>query len=273
MHKRRIYWHLRENQPLSNEVKHRPGIRITHIASAAPLYKMVRRHILQSIAEGEWKPGERLPPESALAERFGVAISTVRAGVGELTAAGVLNRRQGKGTYVARHDARAQHFRFSNIYNSKQQKISSTRTKVTMRKVRADRETIKLLGLGAEKTPYVHRVSSISKINDMPIGLMELILPVALFPTLRLQDIEPMGENLYSVYERVCGVTVLRMEERVSARTADAAIAKTLKVRIGHPVMRVERIAYTFNNVPAEIRRRTYEGLEHHYLFTHEKLD
>ncbi len=101
---------------------------------------------------------------------------------------------------------------------------------------------------------------------------MELILPITLFPKLRLQDIELMGENLYSVYQRACGVTVLRMEERVSARTADAAIPKALKVHIGHPVLRVERIAYTFNNVPVEIRRRTYEGLEYHYLFTHDEL-
>ncbi len=108
-------------------------VRINGHYADAPLYKEVRRHILQSLAEGEWKPGERLPTESALAERFGVAISTVRAGVGELTAAGVLIRRQGKGTFVARHDPHSQHFRFSNIYDSKQQKASTTREIVSMR--------------------------------------------------------------------------------------------------------------------------------------------
>lgn len=258
---------------MNKNVKQRPEIKATPISSNGPLYKEVRRNILQSLAEGEWKPGDRLPTEPELAERFGVAISTVRAGVGELTAAGVLNRRQGKGTFVARHDPRTQHFRFSNIYDSRQRKISSTREIVAMRKVRADRQTIKLLALDADAAPYVHRVSAISRTETATIGVMELILPVVLFPTLRLQDIEPTGENLYSVYQRVCGVTVLRMEERVSARTADAAIAKTLKVRAGHPVMLVERIAYTFNNVPIEIRRRTYEGMEHHYFFTHDELD
>lgn len=265
--------YVREDQPPNDNVNDRPRIRITHMFSDAPLYKEVRRRILQCLAEGEWKPGERLPTESALAERFGVAISTVRAGVGELTAAGVLIRRQGKGTFVARHDPHSQHFRFSNIYNSKRQKVSTTREIVSMRKVRADRKTIELLALDTNAAPYVHRVSCISRIDAIPVGVMELILPVALFPTLRQQHIEPTGENLYSVYQRVCGVTVLRMEERVSARTAGAQLAKTLKVRAAHPVLQVERIAYTFNNMPVEIRRRTYEGLEHHYLFTHDELD
>ncbi|MEO8441568.1 MAG: GntR family transcriptional regulator [Betaproteobacteria bacterium] len=254
-------------------MKHPQRISIAHMSPDAPLYKEVRRHILQCLAEGEWKPGERLPTESALAERFGVAISTVRAGVGELTAAGVLIRRQGKGTFVSRHDPHSQGFRFSNIYNSKKQKVSTTREIVSMRKVRADRETIALLALDGSSSSRVHRVNFISRIDAKPVGIMELILPVALFPQLRQRDIEAMGDNLYSVYQRTFGVTVLRMEERVSARTANAAIAKTLNVCIGHPVLKVERIAYTFKNVPVEIRRRTYEGLEQHYLFTHEALD
>lgn len=262
-----------KNRQWNEHVNDRTGIRLNPISSDAPLYKEVRRRILQCLAEGIWKPGERLPTESALAERFGVAISTVRAGVGELTAAGVLIRRQGKGTFVSQHDPHTQHFRFSNIYNSRKEKVSTRREILSMRKVRADRETMELLQLDPEDKPRVHRVACVSRNGATPVGVMELILPAALFPTLRQRDIEPTGENLYSVYQRVCGVTVLRMEERVSARTANAQIAKTLKVRTGHPVLLVERIAYTFNNMPVEIRRRTYEGLEHHYLFTHDELD
>jgi GntR family transcriptional regulator len=254
-------------------VNDRTGIKLSAMGTDAPLYREVKRRILQCLAEGEWKPGERLPTEPALAERFGVAISTVRAGVGELTAAGVLIRRQGKGTYVARHDPHSQHFRFSNIYNSRREKVSTTREIVSMRKVRADRETAELLQLNLRNAPQVYRVACISRSDKAAVGVMEIILPAALFPTLRQRDLEPTGENLYSVYQRACGVTVLRMEERVSARTADAQTARTLRLRAGHPLLQVERIAYTYNNVPVEIRRRIYEGLQHHYLFTHDELD
>jgi GntR family transcriptional regulator len=250
----------------------RRTIRLNSMGTDSPLYREVRRCILQCVAEGEWKPGERLPPESDLAKRFGVAVSTLRAGVSELATAGVLIRRQGKGTFVALHDPHTQHFRFSNIYNAKHKKISTRRNVLSMRKVRADRGTIELLRLGQADSPLVHCVTCTLHSDTTVVGIMEIMLPVSLFSKLKQHDFEPTSENLYSVYQRVYGVTVLRMEERVSARTASTDTAKILNLCPGHPLLQVERIAYTFNNTPVEVRRRTYEGLQHHYLFTHEEL-
>ncbi|MCW5574605.1 MAG: GntR family transcriptional regulator [Burkholderiales bacterium] len=247
-------------------------IRLNSMKLDAPLYREVRRRILQCVAEGEWKPGERLPAESELADRFGVAISTLRAGVRELTAAGVLIRRQGKGTFVAQHDPHSQHFRFSNIYGWERGKISTRREILSMRKVRADRGTMELLRLGEASSPLVHHVVCTLHGVDAVVGIMEIMLPVSLFPKLKPKDLESTTENIYSVYQRACGVTVLRMEERVSARTADADTASILRLRRGHPLLQVERVAYTFNNTPVEVRRRTYEGQQHYYLFTHEEL-
>src|SRR4051812_12410466 len=58
--------------------------------SALPLYKQIESDILQCLASGEWKPGDQLPTEPELAKRFGVAIYTVRAGIGSLVTAGIL---------------------------------------------------------------------------------------------------------------------------------------------------------------------------------------
>src|SRR5690242_4543946 len=74
--------------------------------SNAPLYKEVEREILQCLARGEWKPGDRLPSEAELAERLGVAVFTLRSGIQKLVDSGVLLRRQGKGTFVALHRTR-----------------------------------------------------------------------------------------------------------------------------------------------------------------------
>jgi DNA-binding GntR family transcriptional regulator len=61
-----------------------------------PLYLGVKRRILERLAAGEWKPGDRLPTEPELAARFGVAISTVRAGLADLSSAGIVVKRQGE---------------------------------------------------------------------------------------------------------------------------------------------------------------------------------
>lgn len=242
------------------------------ITTDAPLYKEVRRTLLQCLAKGEWKPGDRLPAEPDLAARFGVAIPTVRAGVSYLVAAGILIRRQGKGTFVARHDSTAQEFRFSNIVNAREQNISTMRTQVSFRKVRPDADTARRLALTAPGRS-VFRIEAVLEAEGAPVGLMELTLPLPLFERLSKADLEQSADNLYSVYQRVCGVTVLRMEERVFARTAEEATAKALRVPLDHPIMVVDRTAYTFDDIPVEIRRRCFEGLKHQYVFTQKRLD
>ncbi|KEF30127.1 Lactate-responsive regulator LldR in Enterobacteria, GntR family [Marinobacter nitratireducens] len=52
------------------------------------------------ILEGTLQPGERLPPERALAEQFGVSRPSLREAVQKLAARGLLNSRQGGGNYV-----------------------------------------------------------------------------------------------------------------------------------------------------------------------------
>ena len=239
----------------------------------APLYKEVRRTLLQCLAKGEWKPGDQLPPEPDLAERFGVAIPTIRAGVSDLVAAGILIRRQGKGTFVARHDSQLQEFRFSNILNNRHENISTNRTKVSMRKIKADPETAQILQLGFGDSRLVYRINSLLEAEGKPVALMELILPLPLFSKLKKSDLEQSKDNLYSVYQRVCGITVLRMEERVYARMAGKDAEKMLKVGPNYPIIVVDRLAFTFDDRPVEIRRRSFEGLGHYYLFTHNRFD
>jgi len=66
-----------------------------------PLYERVRQAIVASIDDGTYSPGERLPSESRLAEDLGVNRLTVRRAIEELARAGVVESRQGSGTFVS----------------------------------------------------------------------------------------------------------------------------------------------------------------------------
>lgn len=250
-----------------------PRQTINESLPGTPLYKEVRRHILERLTKGDWKPGERIPPETELAKRLCVGISTVRAGIRDLTAAGLLIRRQGKGTFVTQHDFQSQQFRFSNIYNDKREKILTSREILSMRRVRAGRDIERVLQLKNRNTTHVYAVNALLKIADRPIALMELLLPVWLFPRLVVEDLRQTQENLYSVYQRMHEVTVVRMDEQVSAKGAEPEFACLVGACEGEPVLHVERVAYTFNNVPAEVRSRTYKASGYHYLFSHKALE
>src|SRR3954449_5070932 len=69
-----------------------------------PLYRQVRDTLVRRIADGVWRPGQLLPSEPELAVDLGVSQGTVRKALDEMAAENLVIRRQGRGTFVARHD-------------------------------------------------------------------------------------------------------------------------------------------------------------------------
>ncbi|MBQ1764323.1 MAG: GntR family transcriptional regulator, partial [Aquincola sp.] len=69
-------------------------------AAGAPLYRVVKRSLLQAIEAGRYPAGGALPSEAELSAALGVSIGTLRHAVDELVAEHILVRRQGRGTYV-----------------------------------------------------------------------------------------------------------------------------------------------------------------------------
>ena len=70
---------------------------------------------------------------------------------------------------------------------------------------------------------------------------------------------------MYALFETEFGVRMVRAEEKIRAVAADAEAASLLQVPIGEPLLSVERIAYTYNDVPMELRRGLYRTDTHHY--------
>lgn len=77
-----------------------------------PLYQRLRDEIAARIAAGDWLPGELIPTEAELTQRYGVATGTVRKAVDTLVNEGLLQRRQGRGTFVRRPSFDSSFMRF-----------------------------------------------------------------------------------------------------------------------------------------------------------------
>lgn len=63
--------------------------------------RRIREEIASAIRSGEWRPGDRVPTEQELAQRYGCARATVSKALAELAAAGLVERRRKAGTFVA----------------------------------------------------------------------------------------------------------------------------------------------------------------------------
>lgn len=71
-------------------------------AKRTPLYRQVERRIEDLLLRGRYKAGDRIPPEAELVGLLGVSRVTVRSGLARLVGRGVLERRQGSGTFLVR---------------------------------------------------------------------------------------------------------------------------------------------------------------------------
>ena len=76
-----------------------------------PKYEMIRQHLSEAIASGQYQSGQRLPSESQLVKTFSASRPTVNRALRELQLTGLIERRAGSGSYV-RTDAAARGYTF-----------------------------------------------------------------------------------------------------------------------------------------------------------------
>ncbi|NIC40656.1 GntR family transcriptional regulator [Aquabacterium sp. A08] len=232
----------------------------------SPLYQQIKTLILQSLQGGEWKPGDPIPSELELAARYKVSQGTVRKAIDELAADNLLVRRQGKGTFVATHAEQHIQYRFLRLHpdiGTLDSEGPAQRQIIACRRLRAPVEITQALGLrGGEPLIQVSRVLSF---GDVPTIAEDLWLHGNAFKGLTLETLAQHQGAMYALFETQFGVRMVRAEEKVKAVAADAATAERLQVPEGSPLLSVERIAYTYNDVPMELRRGLYRTDSHHY--------
>ncbi|MEY2619248.1 MAG: hypothetical protein RL522_2250 [Pseudomonadota bacterium] len=232
----------------------------------SPLYQQIKGLILQSLQAGEWKPGEAIPSEMDLAARFRVSQGTVRKAIDELAAGNLVVRRQGKGTFVATHSEQQVQYRFLRLKPDSGQEAGegpAQRTILECRRLRATADLARLLALrSGDALIQVRRVLAF---GGIPTILEDIWLPGAPFKGLSAERLDAWRGPTYAMFENEFGVRMVRAEEKLRAVAADPQQAALLQVDAGSPLLSVERVAYTYNDVPMELRRGLYCTTTHHY--------
>ena len=232
----------------------------------SPLYQQIKGLILNSLRLSEWKPGEAIPSEMELATRFRVSQGTVRKAIDELAAENLLVRRQGKGTFVATHAAQHVQFRFLKLVPDSGTPGSegpALRDIVECRRTRASADVARALTLRTgDAVLQARRVLSFA---GTPTILEDIWLPAAPFKGLTAERLANYHGPMYALFETEFNVRMVRAEEKIRAEPATDGRELLLKVERGTPLLSVERIAYTYKDVPMELRRGYYRTDTHHY--------
>ncbi|MFM1980943.1 MAG: hypothetical protein RLZ68_2208 [Pseudomonadota bacterium] len=232
----------------------------------SPLYQQIKVLILQSLQSGEWKPSAAIPSEIELAGRFKVSQGTVRKAIDELAAENLLVRRQGKGTFVATHAEQHVQYRFLRLFPDSGDTNSegpAQRQIIDCKRTRATADIAKSLGIRqGDAVLQVRRVLSFASI---PTILEDLWLPGTPFKGLTADRLRDYDGPMYALFETEFGVRMVRAQEKIRAILPDADQCALLKTTAQTPLLSVERIAYTYNDIPMEMRRGLYLTDTHYY--------
>ena len=138
--------------------------------SGISVWRQVADRLRRDIAAGRPAEGERLPPENALAERFGVNRHTIRAALAALASEGVVATRQGQGTTVSRRRRLAypiaRRTRFAEGLGGQARSARVSLLSADMES--AEREAA--LALELEEGAAVIRIETVSEADGWPVA-------------------------------------------------------------------------------------------------------
>lgn len=218
-----------------------------------PRYLALRDDLAYKISDGRWNFVEPIPSESSLAKHYGVSLGTVRRAIEELVREGIVERRQGSGTYIRRSDfsgSLSHYLRFRSSHS----KIAFQECRVLdMQKKTPPPSVGECLGLteGTEAI-FLDR----KRFHDGELLVSdEIWLEPSRFTALLSLPREEIGSLIYRTYERCCGQVVARAEESLKVSVASTAVAALLEIQPGSPVIIIERTSYDGAGHALEWRR------------------
>lgn len=227
-------------------------------ASSTPLYLQLETILRDSIVKGEWNPGEALPSERDLSEKFNVSRLTLRKSIDRLVSQGMIERRQGSGTYVSSRLARASATLSGFAQEMRSRGLEPSFTWIRRSVVVAAPEEV--LALSLTPGDKVSRLERIREADGEPIALEKASLSV-----FHLPEPEKMDDSLYEQLDR-SGLRPVRALQRVRAMVAGKAEVKYLEVEHGVPMLYVERISYLSNGMALEFTRSAYRADRYEFV-------
>ncbi|MDR3436860.1 GntR family transcriptional regulator [Telmatospirillum sp.] len=218
-----------------------------------PLYQRLRDEIAAKIATHEWRPGEAIPTEAELAVAHNVAIGTVRKAIQTLAEDGLVERFQGRGTFVRRPNFDSSLFRFLRFQGADGRHAVPESWILSRDSMSGPQDVTEALQLPASSR--VIRMLRQRLLDGRPVLAEEIWLPEALFQPILAMAVSEIGSLLYPTYEQYCGQIVAMAEETLSIEAVTEPYASILALEPEASVELIERLAFGYQGQPLEWRR------------------
>jgi GntR family transcriptional regulator len=222
-----------------------------------PLYQQVRHALGEHIAAGRLAPGQQLPSERQLCDRFGISRVTARRALAALVADGLIEASPGKGWFVS--DGH-----LSEPPNALQSFTSLARarglepTARVLHHVVRDATMDEGEGLQIAPGSQVLELERVRLLDDVPVAVHRCLVPVAMCPTLAEADYT--HASVYEILARDARIAPTVADCILEATAAGPSIAPLLELGEHDPVLVSRQTTFDDHGRPIETSEIVYRG-------------
>lgn len=234
---------VKGSQSITRATNNKTLSRDSHIA----MHQQLAQHLRAAITQGVYKPGDRLPTEPELMERFEVSRITARQAVAHLVQEGRVVRKQGKGTFVAPPVLHHDLLDMRGIYDEMvAQGLRPATRLLEFAEVMPPSRVAERLNTGKRRLVHWKRFY---QVEGKPFGISVVHLNPG---DVCVTKAQASRYPTYSLLESVLGLHIERADIAIRYQRASAEIVELLGVRRGTPVMMLERVSYSSDGIPRE---------------------
>ena len=235
---------------------------MTNVLIRRNLSDEVTMWLQNAIANGTFKPGDRLPSVENLASNLNVGRSSVREALRTLQAKGILEIYHGKGCFVA-----APRIHLGSVLKSFSENIRqrgmTPGSKILKREVIIPDEIVRQ-HLKLEKGEKVNFLYRLRLADNEPLALETSCTPHRLFPD--LLDLEwDVNTSLYQILREKYHLQLNYAKQSITSILLTESQASLLKVSAKSPGLSIIQVAYALNDFPFEYSQDIYRGDRYQY--------
>lgn len=220
------------------------------------LYHTVKENLQEMIENGRYMPGQQLPTESELCEKFKVSRTTIRLALNQLKLEGYIYQIQGKGTFVSLPNVEQSVTPYRSFKEHLRGRGQQIETKVLdLKVIPADKRLAKLLQM-AENDP-VYRLERLRFAEGMPLIYAITYIRWNLVPGLTLEE---CSDSLYNLFKSKYDIALSHCIENFEPFLIDETIAKHLNAPVGAPTFILNTTTFDKGNHPIEYSHEIFRG-------------
>lgn len=236
-------------------------------------YEIIANDIRSKIEQNDYATNEQLPDEKTLADKYDCSRMTIKRAMDILVSEGLIIKSRGLGTFVRpKYKANEGNKRYSTSPNT----FGFTKNFETYENKKTEVKDFQVIEATDEVAArlhilpgdFVYSIIRVRYLDDISVILEELFMPIDTITGLNRTIVE---NSLYTYIEKELNIKIYNADKVIRATLATGMVKEYLNLKEGSPVIELEHVVYSQNNIPIEYAILHYRGDNYELHFVSNK--